>query len=532
MRQSSTILIVDDEPVGRDTLEALLMARGYNLAFASNGPEALAKAAELTPDVILLDVMMPGMDGFEVCRRLRTDPLLTEVPVIMVTALDDRDSRLQGIEAGADDFVTKPFDRAELRARVRTITRLNRYRRLLAERTKFEWVVERADDGYLMVSDTDKVLYANPQARLCLGLPSSSSPRLRSGQAGQAPTDESKPISETFLQLARKQYRCEPRETWETWPEQPAIAIRSPRYLVRPESPTAQAFWLQVDVLDLPSGPDAGWIVRLRDVTTQMAVRRDRRGFHALVAHKLRTPLISVLGGLELLASEASELSRAEVADFSEVALRGAQRLHGEIEDILQYLEAPGLVQPGAGFRVSQLQPIVAEISADLGLKSVTVSGQKGLGEARVVLSQRAIELVLWEILENAKKFHPEQASTVEVLISRSSLKEISIQVRDDGLTLSPEQLAQVWTPYYQGEKYFTGEVTGMGLGLPMVASLVWGVGGTCRIYNREEGAGVVVELVLPLAKNDGYITKPIDTRAFPGQVRQHLDSQGRGTGG
>jgi DNA-binding response OmpR family regulator len=129
MRHSSTILIVDDEPAGRDTLEALLMAQGYNLAFASNGPEALAKAAELTPDLILLDVMMPGMDGFEVCRRLRTDPLLTEVPVIMVTALDDRDSRLRGIEAGADDFVTKPFDRAELRARVRTITRLNRYRR-------------------------------------------------------------------------------------------------------------------------------------------------------------------------------------------------------------------------------------------------------------------------------------------------------------------------------------------------------------------------------------------------------------------
>jgi DNA-binding response OmpR family regulator len=121
MRHSSTILIVDDESAGRDTLEALLMVQGYNLAFA--------KAAELTPDLILLDVMMPGMDGFEVCRRLRTDPLLTEVPVIMVTALDDRDSRLRGIEAGADDFVTKPFDRAELRARVRTITRLNRYRR-------------------------------------------------------------------------------------------------------------------------------------------------------------------------------------------------------------------------------------------------------------------------------------------------------------------------------------------------------------------------------------------------------------------
>ena len=79
-----------------------------------------------------------------------------------------------------------------------------------------------------------------------------------------------------------------------------------------------------------------------------------------------------------------------------------------------------------------------------------------------------------------------------------------SFNICDDGLALSPEQLAQVWTPYYQGEKYFAGEVTGMELGLPMVASLVWGVGGTCRIHNREEGPGVVVELVLPLAENGG----------------------------
>ena len=128
MTYKSTILIVDDEPSARDTLEALLFREGYDLAFASNGPEALEKAATLTPDMILLDVMMPGMDGFQVCRKLRTDPLLAEVPVIMVTALDDRDSRLRGIEAGADDFVSKPFDRVELRARVRTTTRLNHIR--------------------------------------------------------------------------------------------------------------------------------------------------------------------------------------------------------------------------------------------------------------------------------------------------------------------------------------------------------------------------------------------------------------------
>jgi len=136
MNHASTILIVDDEPVERETMRILLSGRGYNLVVAPNGAEALEKASALAPDLILLDVMMPGMDGFEVCQRLRADPPLAEVPIIMVTALDDQPTRLRGLEVGADDFLTKPYDRLELRARVQTITRLNRYHRLLVERTQ------------------------------------------------------------------------------------------------------------------------------------------------------------------------------------------------------------------------------------------------------------------------------------------------------------------------------------------------------------------------------------------------------------
>jgi len=129
--EKSTILIVDDELISRYTVEALLASEGYQLVFAENGKEALEKARELIPDLMLLDVMMPDMDGFEVCQHLRNDQRLAELPIVIVTALDDRESRLRGLEVGADDFMSKPFDRAELRARIRTITRLNRYRRLV-----------------------------------------------------------------------------------------------------------------------------------------------------------------------------------------------------------------------------------------------------------------------------------------------------------------------------------------------------------------------------------------------------------------
>jgi len=140
---TTTILIVDDEPSGQEALESVLLNQGYEMAFAANGAEALQKAEALHPDLILLDVMMPDMDGFEVCRRLRSSQHVAEAPVVLVTALDDRESRLIGIEAGADDFIAKPIDRAELRARVRTITRLNRYRLLVEERQKLERQLER-----------------------------------------------------------------------------------------------------------------------------------------------------------------------------------------------------------------------------------------------------------------------------------------------------------------------------------------------------------------------------------------------------
>ena len=132
----SLVLIVDDEYIGRETLQSVLEGEGYELEMAENGFQAIEMARKLLPDVILLDVMMPGMTGFEVCQRIRSDPQIAEIPIIILTALDDRESLLNALKAGADDFISKPFDRYELRARLLGITRLNRYQKLLQERAK------------------------------------------------------------------------------------------------------------------------------------------------------------------------------------------------------------------------------------------------------------------------------------------------------------------------------------------------------------------------------------------------------------
>ena len=121
---SARVLVVDDMEANVKLLEARLTAEYYDVVTANSGLEALSICAAGDIDIILLDVMMPGIDGFEVCRRLKTDPKTAHMPVVMVTALDQPADRVKGLEAGADDFLTKPVDEIALLARVRSLARL------------------------------------------------------------------------------------------------------------------------------------------------------------------------------------------------------------------------------------------------------------------------------------------------------------------------------------------------------------------------------------------------------------------------
>jgi putative two-component system response regulator len=121
------VLIVDDLVANREVIARFLVLDGYELAFASDGQEALDAVARMPPDLILMDVTMPGVDGFEACRTLKQQAATRLVPVVLITALHDADNRMRAIDAGADDFLSKPFNGLELRARVRSLIRLKRY---------------------------------------------------------------------------------------------------------------------------------------------------------------------------------------------------------------------------------------------------------------------------------------------------------------------------------------------------------------------------------------------------------------------
>ena len=131
MKEKPLILVVDDQPQNIELLVAHLVPQGYQIVTATNGEEALSKLASHQIDLILLDIVMPGMDGYTLTARIRKDSTHRQLPIILVTALKDREDRIKGIDAGCDDFISKPIDKLELLARVRSLLKVKAYNDLM-----------------------------------------------------------------------------------------------------------------------------------------------------------------------------------------------------------------------------------------------------------------------------------------------------------------------------------------------------------------------------------------------------------------
>ena len=162
MTSASTILIVDDEIHNRKLLEVLLRPEGYRTRSAANGEEALASIAQLAPDLILLDIMMPGMNGYQVTSILKANPVTANIPIIMVTAQIEHSARLAGLDAGAEEFLTKPVNRPELWVRVRNLLRL---KERTADLQRFRTAMDATADAiFLINSTTMRFIEANATA--------------------------------------------------------------------------------------------------------------------------------------------------------------------------------------------------------------------------------------------------------------------------------------------------------------------------------------------------------------------------------
>ena len=418
MNQDTTILIVDDEPAGQEALAALL--REYNLAFASDGAGALAQAAAKRPDLILLDVMMPGMDGFEVCRRLRDTPALAEIPIVMITALDDRDSRLAGIEAGADHFVAKPFNRAELRARVQTIARLNRYQRLLAERTKLARVIELAPDSLLIVDQAGTIALANPAAAQLLGLPAADDL-----------------LGRTFAAFVVPERREECAACLDTVIASPGASARIETVLICTSGPR-RPVEVHVGELAWDNGPAAQLIVRDISDRKRAELLEEERHHIAYELHDgLAQMVTSTHQHLQAYAGHhrpRAANGRAELDRALDLARRSVREVRRGI----------------AGMRPSALDDFGLATALEMHVESLRAEGwdlgyEHNLGDARL---PAAIELVVYrvaqEALTNVRKHAQTQRAHVALECGAGRLR---LAVRDWGRGFEPATLPGARAP-------------------------------------------------------------------------------------
>lgn len=472
---NALILIITSDPSTRQALESLLDGTGFTPHFAETAEIGLAKAVELLPAVIVLDIDVQRLNSYETCRRLRANRTLEGIPVVMICDREQRDARAAGLNAGADDFLDRPFDGLDLMARLRSLSRLNSHSYLVADLTRFSWMVEHAHEGYLMLDKSGAIHYANERALHLLNMPEDF-------------------FGLPFVNVVERQYLPEPWETWTSWLDDPA-----PCFLVQPESPTARAVWVVLEALDTPIGIEHFRIVRLRDVTERMSIYHDMRKFHTVIAHKLRTPMSMLMTSISIMKSQLEQLSPEELKKMLATTIKGTDRLAGEVRAILTYIDAPLALNVGQPIALGKIPEILKSICETLQLNNVTFSQPDDLRPISIAMTPDALEMILHELMENARKFHPTREPRIEISVGQTEPGFIHMQIADDGVTLSSEQLEWAWLPYFQGEKDFTGELPGLGLGFPMVATLVWKAGGIINLRNRSGSPGVIIDLKIPL---------------------------------
>jgi len=274
-----TILCVDDDFNNLALLEAVLTPCGYETILADCGQAALEKADEALPDLILLDIMMPRMSGFEVLEKLRAGEKTKAIPVVMVTALKETEDKVKALEAGCDDFISKPFDKVELLARVKSMLKISYYLRQLNEKEKFKAVVDKISDGIAVCSPDYLIKDSNTAILKYLNI--------------------AEPVNVNLVETLFKDYSVSISKE-----KLMDLTITHKIFdIVREKTETIEALYLEanLDVIKNSDGELLSIVFILRDVTV---VRREeflKKENLALIAHKLRTPLGVISGNISLL---------------------------------------------------------------------------------------------------------------------------------------------------------------------------------------------------------------------------------------
>jgi PAS domain S-box-containing protein len=507
-----TVLIVEDSLDGRQAFQTLLAGQGYTLAFAENGPDGFAQAIALVPDLILLDIMLPGMDGLEVCRRLRANPLLAEVPIIIVTALDDRDTRLQGIMAGADDFISKRFDGTELRARVRTITRLNRYRRLVRERAKFERLVELMPNGLLLADAAGAISLVNSAMLKLLGI------AVREDVLGL-----------NLLHLLAPDQRAVCAAELERAVGDPAAAAQFETVFLHA---SGSAFPAEIDIGHFLWNDEPLAYVVVRDITNRRRMEQQLLQSQKMesigrlaggVAHDFNNLLTAITGYAELVLDALPDgtQARADIQEIHHAANSAAQLTRQLLAFARQQPIQPRIFCPNE-LLVGLDKLLGRLIGEDIELE---MQAAPDLGLIRADAGQ--IEQMVVNLAVNARDAMPEGGKlTIEMAniwldqdYARAHVgvepgAYVSLVVSDTGIGMDETIMRYAFEPFFTTK----GPGHGTGLGLATCYGIVKQHGGTIELYS-EPGRGTAIKIYLPRVEGSAEtLSEPeVGDAALPG---------------
>lgn len=467
------LLLVDDHELNLTTLEDVLGADHYEMHIARDGHAACDAALRLRPDLILLDVMMPSMDGYDVCRFVRAQPSIQSVPVVMVTALNDRESRIKGLQAGADDFISKPFSLEELRARVRTITRLNRARVIGEQRARFERLFAITPSAILVVGPDGIVQSVNERARELLGW-SPAAPDDRRALAELLPPDAATRIAERVGALFGRPA-----------PEPTSAHLRI-------SSPAGPRIWnLSVVRLDDRA---ALALVSLDDITAEVTAKENAESLNErleslvrerterlatankllmsyalFVTHDLRSPLTAVKGYLSLAGTLPGPIPVTAATCISKAAAAALIMEEMITETLALAAEKNSGQQPA---RLVDPTPSIRRVASKLLSLAKDPKPELVVHPLPPLLTTLPlIDRVFFNLIANAIKYSASRPNPKIEVGAADTPQGPALYVRDNGVGFSNQEGAELFKEF---SRLSTAEGhDGLGLGLSLVARLV-----------------------------------------------------------
>jgi signal transduction histidine kinase len=489
------VLVADDNADMRDYIVRLLRQR-WRVVQAADGQQALDLARELRPTLVLTDVMMTNLDGFGLLRELRADPATASIPVIMLSARAGEESRIEGLQAGADDYLVKPFSARELLARVATHLQLATLRSTAeAERQRLYAIFMQAPVAVAVLTGPElRFEVANDPFCELVGRSQLVGLTLREAFSEPGARDALELVEEAF-QNAR------------------AHRVSEQRVLLERGGTVSEGFFSYVTQPLLDDGGKAvGIIVAATEQTESVLARRRVEGlrraaenanrarddFLSTLSHELRTPLNAMVGWSTLLrAGSVPEEKRMRALEAIERNARVQARLVEDMLDLARIEQGKLVLNVGELELVRVVEAAIDAVRPAAEAKQIRLQPVLD-SHATIVGDADRLQQVVWNLLSNAIKFTP-KGGRVQVRLHKEQ-SHVEVAVADNGQGIEVQFLPHIFERFRQADPSFTRRAGGLGLGLSIVRSLVELHGGEVSAQSDGPGNGATFVVRLPMA--------------------------------